>query len=336
MLKMTWCSFLKVRWLLFHFLLYLIIVAATAVDAKTNDDFPCGKQQILRKGRVIGGENSYPGEFPWTVSIKFSDSMRHHCGGTILDDEWILTAAHCLSNYRASDFRVRLGAIGTSGREAIEVGIKSIIIHEDFNFPRPMSNDIALLRLDRSMNFTQYIIPVCLPTSSESSQEINPHSRSRATVVGWGWTTYDKNKFPAGQSPEILQKVDVEVIEKDMCSMWFLSRGRRVTLDSKQFCAGYEKGGKDSCRGDSGGPLILKENSTNTYYIIGIVSAGIECAEPSMPGVYTRVSAYLDWIQDKIERPFIDEVPMNEDNPYLIFQALGPNYRPFRRRSFLP
>ncbi|XP_053210711.1 plasma kallikrein-like [Panonychus citri] len=277
----------------------------TTIVEQSSDEFSsnievCGSQLIQRTrrgGRVVGGQNSYPGEFPWTVSIRLPH--KHHCGGTIINSEWILTAAHCVFNYGKDDYRVRLGSILKDDfeDETLILRVSDVVIHDHYAAPRRYSHDIALLRLETPLNFTDYISPVCLPPEEPTEQDTDKYKGIKATVVGWGWTSFKQKPVIIGSYPQVLQKVDLGVIPNVECMGWFKSRGISLALDEKQFCAGYKDGGKDSCSGDSGGPLVVKNLTTGKFHIIGIVSAGVACAEPRLPGVYTRVTSYLDWIK---------------------------------------
>ncbi|XP_015793396.1 coagulation factor XI-like [Tetranychus urticae] len=277
-------------------------------DSDEDDNQPtCGKQTVQRLGRggrVVGGQNSYPGEFPWTVSIRLP--LKHHCGGAIVSPEWILTAAHCVANYGPEDYRVRLGSILKDDQfqeRGLVMKVVDVIIHEQYASPRRYSHDIALLRLESPLNFTDFVSPICLPPPEYVTKD-NSYKGIKATVVGWGWTSFKQKPVIIGTYPQLLQKVDLKVIHNLECMSWFKSRGINLILDNKQFCAGYKDGGKDSCSGDSGGPLVVKNNLTKKFYIIGIVSAGVACAEPRLPGVYTRVTAYLDWINERIQEKY--------------------------------
>jgi secreted trypsin-like serine protease len=158
-----------------------------------------------------------------------------------------------------------------------------VILHKDFDYVR-LNHDLAVIKLNEdSIKWDNFTAPICVGDANSSLVG------SSATVIGWGRLS------EGGDRPEILQKVTVPIINNDQCrtklNKWF-------DIHEGQMCAGFTEGLKDACQGDSGGPLIVREKGR--YTIVGIVSAGIGCARPQLPGVYSRVSHYLDWIKQQI------------------------------------
>ncbi|RWS11157.1 serine proteinase stubble-like protein [Dinothrombium tinctorium] len=270
-------------------------------SGKASKNYECGRQRI-RNGRIVGGVNTYPGEYPWVVSIRLNG--RHFCGGVLLNNKWILTAAHCVAGYIPRNFLVRLGAFdvrypleGTT----VDIAVNKIVVHQNYSRPRPFANDIALLRLEQSVEYSDHIVAICLPPTGDPLNA-NFYEGFRGTVTGWGWLRDENNNSDKAEHATILQKVTLPIVSNEICTQWYHYKGKTIVVSSRQFCAGFEDGGKDACRGDSGGPMLMKNSTTNTYSVIGIVSAGIGCALPQLPGLYTRVNAYTDWITDRIAR----------------------------------
>lgn len=187
----------------------------------------------------------------------------------------------------ATNLRLRLGDYNLKGQTEKfaheEFGVKRKIVNEQYN-PATYQNDIALLELSQEVDYKQHIVPVCLPSKDDNS------TGRMATVTGWGRTQYG-----VPTSPGTLQKVDVEVLNSTTCQSWMKSVGRREVIYNNMLCAGYKQGGRDSCQGDSGSPLTYKHDGQST--LIGLVSWGVGCARPNLPGVYTRISEFIDWIQ---------------------------------------
>ncbi|CAG2101083.1 unnamed protein product [Medioppia subpectinata] len=249
----------------------------------------CGKIYFNRGPKIVGGENARFGHNPWQAAIVKQQyfNQKISCGGALIKNRWIVTAAHCVYKTPANNLRVRLGDYNlrahTEQLAHEEYGVRRKVVNEAYN-PATYQNDIALLELSEQIAFREHIIPICLPQKGQN------FTGEKATATGWGRTQYG-----ISTSPGVLQKVDVEVLDSDECQKWMKSVGRRESIFPNMMCAGYKDGGKDSCQGDSGSPLSLKEEGKTT--LIGLVSWGVGCARPNLPGVYTRISEFVDWIQ---------------------------------------
>ncbi|XP_067275434.1 zgc:100868 [Pseudorasbora parva] len=248
-------------------------------DAQLN---VCGKPRLNTK--IVGGQDAVAGTWPWQVSLQ--DSTGHFCGGSLINNQWVLTAAHCFSSTSTSGLTVKLGLLtqqDTSGN-TVTRSVSEIKIHPYYN-ETTHDNDITLLKLDSIVDFNDFISPVCL--ASSNSMFFNSTS---SWVTGWGRT---KTGVPLPTSKP-LQEVNVPVVGNRQCKCL----NTRFTITDNMICAGLLEGGKDSCQGDSGGPMVSKQNSV--WIQSGIVSFGEGCALPNLPGVYARVSLYQNWINELI------------------------------------
>uniref|UniRef100_A0A3B3HPX4 Peptidase S1 domain-containing protein n=1 Tax=Oryzias latipes TaxID=8090 RepID=A0A3B3HPX4_ORYLA len=235
----------------------------------------CGLANL--NSRIVGGQNALPGSWPWQVSLQ---SSYHFCGGSLINNQWVLTAAHCFPSRSASGVNAVLGLQSLQGSNPNRVSrtIKTVIVHPNYN-SGTQNNDIALLQLSSPVTFNNYITPVCLPSTGSTF-----YSGVKTWVTGWV-------SLPA---PETLQEIQIPIVGNRRCKC---SYGASSITDN-MMCAGLLAGGKDSCQGDSGGPLVIKQN--NRWIQAGVVSFGNGCAEPDFPGVYTRVSRYQTWINTQI------------------------------------
>ncbi|NWH61863.1 TMPS9 protease, partial [Geococcyx californianus] len=245
----------------------------------------CGSRPAMQTAsRIVGGSEASRGEFPWQVSLR--ENNEHFCGAAILTEKWLVSAAHCFTEFQdPAMWAAYTGTTSLQGSDSstVKMGIARIIPHPSYNADTA-DYDVAVLELKRPVTFTKYIQPVCLPDAGHHF----PASK-KCLISGWG---YLKEDFLV--KPEFLQKATVELLDQTLCSSLYSH-----VLTDRMMCAGYLEGKIDSCQGDSGGPLVCQEPS-GKFFLAGIVSWGIGCAEARRPGVYTRVTKLRDWILDAI------------------------------------
>ncbi|CAK6964254.1 uncharacterized protein LOC122971898, partial [Scomber scombrus] len=234
--------------------------------------------------RIVGGEDAPAGSWPWQVSLQRFGS--HVCGGSLINSEWVMSAAHCFSSTNTNRWQVSLGRQNLQGTNPNEVTrtVARIILHPNYD-SNTNNNDIALLKLSSPVKFTDYIRPVCLAASSSVF-----NNGTDSWVTGWG-AVKEGVSLPF---PETLQEVEVPVLGNRQCNCL----NGVGTVTDNMICAGVLAGGKDSCQGDSGGPMVNKQG--DVWVQSGIVSFGFGCARPNLPGVYSRVSSYTYWINSHI------------------------------------
>ncbi|XP_034949876.1 serine protease nudel isoform X2 [Chelonus insularis] len=242
--------------------------------------------------RIVGGRASQPQAWPFLVAIYRDGYFK--CGGVIVNEQWISTAAHCVEGHQNHYYQVFAGLLrrfSFSPMAQIRQA-KSIIPHHEYK-EYNMLNDLALIQLDEGLRFNRWIRAACLPQPQWGNQ---PTAGDKCTAIGWGAT------HEHGPDPDHLRDVEVPV----------LAQCKRPTDHYEGVvCAGLPDGGKDACQGDSGGPLMCKVQKTDTqWYVAGIVSHGIGCALPNEPGAYTRVSHYFHWINETIHR---DHPPLGSE-----------------------
>jgi len=247
----------------------------------------CGKK---KDERIIGGADADINEWPWMVSMLFSDGVRHKCGGTVVASEWIVTAAHCL--YEDSELTVETKVEDVSivlgehdnfleGEEILPrkvLKISKYIKHPDYD--KLTSNaDIALLKLAEKVDLNTYT-PACMANTGDD------FTGKTAWVYGWGALS-----FGTGDYPDKLQELSVKIVSQEVCQaahddlLWTITDG--------MLCAGGVTG-QDSCQGDSGGPLTVDVNGQ--HHLVGDVSFGDDCAKEGRYGIYAKTAFFREWI----------------------------------------
>ncbi|XP_026548840.1 ovochymase-1 [Notechis scutatus] len=286
--------------------------------------------QLGSFSRIIGGRMSLPGGQPWQVSIKQGRS--HFCGGSLIGDDVVVTAAHCIIDF---DLKVVKNLIVTVGEfdlrsgdeEEQNVPVSEIVVHPDFNRFGYMDSDIALLYLKHHVQYGYEVQPICLPHKEDVFE-----AGTLCVVSGWGKTS------EAGSLSSILQEVELPIIDSITCSELLktlnLPPGQRSML-----CAGFPDGGRDACKGDSGGPLACRKAS-GLWTLVGITSWGIGCGKGWLtdkringsrgsPGIFSKVNELLDFItQHMTTEPgpsFLSASSLEECNPHgvLVFGESG-------------
>uniref|UniRef100_A0A1B6G6F2 Peptidase S1 domain-containing protein n=1 Tax=Cuerna arida TaxID=1464854 RepID=A0A1B6G6F2_9HEMI len=243
-----------------------------------------GKSGINPQLRIVNGSNAGVGEFPFMCALYYKGYFT--CGATILSEEWILTAAHCVYDRDESEFSVLTGTNNLLDPNGIETYVSQVIIYENYQYTINQVDDIALLKLTVALEFDNLTQPVTL-----SHPNGDPPTNSAVVVMGWGVNKYKGNPM------QYLQKATIDLYSNPACQAVYEPYG--INILSTNLCAGTPDGGIGQCTGDSGGPVVV-EGSPSVQ--IGIISFSAKpCGIKGFPGVNTRVSQFIDWIKNKTD-----------------------------------
>ncbi|XP_012251446.2 serine protease nudel [Athalia rosae] len=246
------------------------------------------EDSIVSSARVVGGHPSQPRAWP-SLAVLNRDG-KFHCGCVILDEYWILTAAHCIDGYQKHYYDVQAGILRRFSYSPMEQSrkVSRVVMYPAYD-RNVMRHDIALLRLETPLYFNRWVRSACLPeaTTAGPHWRNGPPSETICISAGWGSTV------ERGPDPDHLREVELPILPN--CKY-------PADRNEDEICAGEPRGGRDTCQGDSGGPLMCRNpNSPSQWYVAGIVSHGEGCARPNEPGAYTKVSRFVEWI-DRVRR----------------------------------
>ncbi|XP_033209606.1 atrial natriuretic peptide-converting enzyme-like isoform X2 [Belonocnema kinseyi] len=264
--------------------------------------YECGRRKSFFghskiRTRIVGGVEAAPGDWPFLAALLGGPEQVFYCAGVLISDQWILTASHCVGNFSHSEVSGWTIQLGITRRYAHtylgqKLKVKRVVPHPNYNLGVAHDNDVALFQLENRVQFHDHLRPVCLPTSTT---ELKP--RTVCTVIGWG----KKKDAETSEYEPAVNEVEVPILEREICNLWLEHKELNVT--DGMICAGYPDGGKDACQGDSGGPLLCQdEEDKDRWFVGGIVSWGIKCAHPKLPGVYAYVPKYVPWIHRQIAK----------------------------------
>nr|XP_020637753.1 proproteinase E-like [Pogona vitticeps] len=250
----------------------------------------CGQPVSSPNARVVNGEDANPYSWPWQISLQYKKDgeFYHTCGGSLIGPNWVMTAAHCISKSR--EYRVGLGEYDRSREDGFEqfipINADDIFVHPRwFSICAACGNDIALLKLSRSAKMNDRVQPACLPPAGEILPNEYP-----CYITGWG------RLYTNGPLPDILQQAELPVVDNEHCNQRDWWGG---VIRQNMICAGGDI--RSGCNGDSGGPLNCQA-ADGRWAVHGIASfvSALGCNALKKPTVFTRVSAFEDWIQETI------------------------------------
>ncbi|XP_041052032.1 serine protease 27-like [Carcharodon carcharias] len=240
----------------------------------------CGTRDTSK----VSQEEPQPSSWPWQVSIELAVENRHFCGGAIISEFWIITAAHCFMPPITQTLQEIVVAIGLNKQLTPETWAhysipRNVILHDGFN-EETGANDIALVRTSERITFGKYVMPVCFP----NDDIFFGNAWINCRITGWMKTGED--------TTDALQEAPVKIISFRKCNATIFGGKLQPTM----MCMNFQENETIGCHMDSGGPLVCKVNNTQQYFLIGAVSWVSDC-EKRWPGVFTVAKSYLNWIE---------------------------------------
>jgi secreted trypsin-like serine protease len=285
-----------------------------------------GKSTDEERGKIVGGVPAVKGAYPFQVMLFTTANGKDGslCGGSLVTNKWVLTAAHCLTKPAENDApypanMVNVFAGGIAFGEGDRIKAARVIIHPGYSSRGSLPNDIALIELERPVNPSSGAQPITLASGAD------PAPGTPVKLLGWGKTT------EGGATSKVLLELNIGMVDRKVCNQSIVEyravksiEGFRVAQKHLRFsndtlktllvqamaaapqvvsdqtiCAGEMAGGKDACQGDSGGPLFVMSQGKAVQ--VGVVSWGEGCARPKLPSIYTRVATHMDWIKQNVK-----------------------------------
>ena len=250
----------------------------------------CGLENPNRvgHGRIVGGNTVKEHQWPWQVALVINDVG--FCGGSLISNEWVMTAAHCFDG-QGPKVLVAAGAhnVGVAEEHRVEITSYERMVHPNYD-PNILSNDIALVKLPEKILFNEFIRPACLPPKSDSDET---YVGQLTTPVGWGWSSDDAT----GITLDLNMVSDLPVITNACCQACF-----NIPINDDIMCIDTS-GGKGVCKGDSGGTLNIRQEADNKWTQVGVTSfvpvtsTGSTSCESGIPHGFSRVAKHLEWIE---------------------------------------
>ncbi|XP_070539828.1 plasminogen-like [Ptychodera flava] len=249
----------------------------------------CGEPSIIPSTefsvKIVNGTEAIPHSWPWQISLYYNKG--HSCGGSVLNDKWVITAAHCIGLGDADNIIIFDVMAGEHSLTASEPSnrkylAEELFIHHNYN-PFTYDNDIALIKVRGQIEMSDEISEICLP-----EQDAEFADGDDAYITGWGDTKGTGDW-------RVLRQAKAPFIDTEKCNDVDAYNGE---VTETMICAGYLEGGIDTCQGDSGGPLVWQDPTNEKWILAGLTSWGDGCALPMKPGVYTKVSFFVNWINE--------------------------------------
>ncbi|XP_071845629.1 ovochymase-like isoform X2 [Apostichopus japonicus] len=234
------------------------------------------------RSRIVGGTDAYRGNWPWMGSLQ-GYYGNHVCGATLINPEWAVTAAHCVGYFEKIVFGDQKQYEFSRYHQESQV---QVFVHPEYD--GEVYRDIAVLHLQRPVRYSHHVSPVCLPDPEAGGQYSN------CWIAGWGTT-----EFGGGETPDILQEANINLFNDSVCEEYLQAN----FISDYMICAGLIEGGKDTCQGDSGGPMVC-EGQDGSWQLVGATSWGFGCGDARSPGVYTKIEAHLEFIQETINEEY--------------------------------